>query len=272
MQFATINGTTLHYRTDGDAGDRPLVAFVNSLGTDFRIWDDVVSRLADDFALLRYDMRGHGLSGIGEPPYTIADHAADLAALLAHVGADDVIVCGISAGGQIALSLAARRPQLVRGLVLCDTAHRIGDRTFWNARIAAIEQAGIGSIAGAILGRWFAPSFAAERPAQLAGFRAMLCRQPADGYVGTAIAVRDCDLTDIARRIGCPTLCLVGEHDLSTPPALVRSLAALIPGAGYEIIAGAGHLPCVECPTALAEHIRAFVAGLEMESISHVTE
>jgi len=272
VQFATLNGITLHYRATGDFRRQPTIVFANSLGTDFRIWDDVVTGLSADFATLLYDARGHGLSGVGRTPYTIDDHVTDLAALLDHVGTRQAVICGLSAGGQIAIGLAARLPALVQALILCGTAPKIGDRAFWNARIAAIGQAGIASIAEAILARWFAPTFAAEHPAVFAGCRAMLCRQPADGYVASAAAVRDGDLTAASMQITCPTLCLVGEHDQSTSPDIVRALADLVPGAGYAVIPGAGHLPCIERPAVLAEHIRTFVAGLEMESMSHAPE
>ncbi|TIO60197.1 MAG: 3-oxoadipate enol-lactonase, partial [Mesorhizobium sp.] len=59
-----------------------------------------------------------------------------------------------------------------------------------------------------------------------------------------------------------PTLCIVGDQDGSTPPDLVRSLADLIPGARFEVIRGAGHIPCIEQPDALVALIRAFVASL----------
>jgi len=271
VQFVTLNGVSLHYRTVGDVRARPPIAFVNSLGTDFRIWDDVVARLGRDFAALTYDKRGHGLSGLGTPPYRMDDHAADLAALLDHVGARQAIVCGVSMGGQVAMALSAMRPDLVAALVLCDTAPRIGDDAFWNARIAAIERGGLTAIVDGVMERWFAPSFRRPENPTYAGYRAMFCRQPTDGYIGSCVAVREADLTAAAKRINVPAVCIVGENDGSTPPALVRSLADLIPGARYEIIRGAGHLPCVEQPAALADIIRTFAAGLEMESMSHVT-
>ena len=270
MQFVTLNGVSLHYRTVGDVRARPLIAFVNSLGTDFRIWDDVVARLGSDFGAVLYDERGHGLSSIGTPPYRMDDHAADLAALIDHVGAQRAILCGVSMGGQVAMALSALRPDLVAALVLCDTAPRIGDDVFWNARIAAIDRGGLAAIVDGVMERWFAASFRSSDNALYIGCRAMFARQPADGYIGSCIAVREAELTAAARRIKMPTVCVVGENDGSTPPALVRSLADLIPGARYEIISGAGHLPCVEQPAALAEIVRTLAAGLEMESMSHV--
>jgi 3-oxoadipate enol-lactonase len=87
----------------------------------------------------------------------------------------------------------------------------------------------------------------------------MLVRQSVDGYVAACEAIRDADFTEAARGIDVPTLCVVGDQDGSTPPDLVLSLARLVPGAHYEVIAGAGHIPCVEQPETLTAMIRAFV-------------
>ena len=89
-----------------------------------------------------------------------------------------------------------------------------------------------------------------------------MTRQALAGYVGTCVAIRNADFTDAARRIEVPTLCVVGDQDGSTPPDLVRSLADLIPGARFEIIRNAGHIPCIEQPEALVALIRGFVASL----------
>jgi len=270
VQFANLNGVTLHYALTGDPRRRPLIALANSLGTDLRMWDEVIARLSAGYALLRFDVRGHGLSGTGTPPYRIADHAADLGALIRHVGARRAMLCGVSMGGQIALALAAGQPGLISGLMLADTADRIGDDAFWNARIAAIEKGALSSIVDPIMERWFSPAFrTADNPAY-AGYRTMFCRQPVDGYIGSCIAVRDATLTDAARRIRVPTICVVGEQDASTPPALVRALADLVSGARYATIPNAGHLACVEQPEAFAELLHEFAAGLVTESMSHV--
>jgi 3-oxoadipate enol-lactonase len=89
--------------------------------------------------------------------------------------------------------------------------------------------------------------------------RNMLTRTPAAGYVATCVALRDSDLTPAARGLRVPTLCVAGSHDGSTPPELVRALAALAPGAIYHEIEGAGHLPCLQTPQALAERLVAFL-------------
>ncbi|WP_340119437.1 3-oxoadipate enol-lactonase [Pelagibius sp. 7325] len=261
MDFRALNGVVLHLQDLGEA-DKPALVFANSLGTDFRIWDDVVARLAESFRIVLYDKRGHGLSELGDPPYSLDDHVGDLAALLDDLAIGDAtgraVVCGLSVGGLIAQGLTMARPDLVAGLVLADTAHKIGTAEMWGQRMAAIEDGGIASIADGILERWFTEDFRESDPIALTGWHAMLTRTPKAGYLGTCAALRDSDLTEQAREIAVPTLCVVGEEDGATPPALVKQLADLIPGARYEVIAGAGHLPCIEQPDVLADLILDF--------------
>lgn len=257
MAFGLFNHQVLHFRDENARQPRTIV-FANSLGTDFRIWDDVVARLADRWRILRYDLRGHGLSDAPPAPYSIDDHIADLTALLEARKVDHAAVVGLSVGGMIAQGLAARRRDLVQALVLCDTAHRIGTADMWNARIEAIRKGGLASIADAILERWFSITFRKARAGDLAGYRNMLVRTPVEGYVGTCAALRDADLTSEVRGLAQPALCLVGEQDGATPPDLVRSLSALVPRAGFEIVPSAGHLPCIEQPDILAARVEAF--------------
>jgi 3-oxoadipate enol-lactonase len=262
VQFAQINDIALHYQTIGGPAGKPVIVFANSLGTDFRIWRDVIVRLAGDFPIVTYDKRGHGLSDIGAAPDSIETHVDDLIGLLDHLAVKDAIICGLSVGGLIAQGLYKRRPDLVRALILCDTAHKIGTPDIWNGRITAIETNGIDTIADAILERWFTPSFRSAHALALAGYRNMLIRQPVAGYTTLCAAIRDADYTLAAGRITVPTICIVGDQDGSTPPDLVLSMAKLIPGARYEVIKDAGHIPCVEQPEILTEILRAFIDTL----------
>lgn len=269
MQFVRINDVTIHYQVIGATAEKPVLVFANSLGTDFRIWRDVIVRLAGDFAILLYDKRGHGLSDIGQVPYAIEDHATDLAGLLDFLSVRNAFICGLSVGGLIAQSLYLRRPDLVRALILCDTAHKIGTPEMWNARIAAVEANGIASIVDPVMERWFTPAFRRPENAAFAGYCNMLERQPATGYTATCAAIRDADFTEAAKRIAVPTICIVGDQDGSTPPDLVLSTAKLIPGARYEVIRDAGHIPCVEQPEALTAVIRAFINVVQSGEKAH---
>jgi len=262
MSFAQLGGVTVHYRLRQGRVGAPTVVFSNSLGTDFRIWDALLAELGDSIASLCYDQRGHGLSDIGPTPYRIEDHAGDLIELASHLGIAKTVICGLSVGGLIAQAVYKLKPGLVAGIVLCDTAAKIGTTELWNARIKVIEDDGIAAIAGPILERWFTQSFRSETNPEFVGCRNMLVRCPAAGYAGTCAALRDADYTADAPNIRVPVLCVVGDHDGSTPPDMVKATADLIPGAQFSVIAGAGHIPCIEQPKALADLVRQFLASI----------
>ncbi len=263
MQFASLNGVVLHYQVVAAPNDRPTIVFANSLGTDFRIWRDVIIRLVGEAGFVMYDKRGHGLSTTGPTPYAIDDHIGDLEALLDHLGVTKAIICGLSVGGMIAMGLASKRRDLVKALILCDTAPKIGTAAIWNDRIAAIEANGIASVSDMILERWFTKEFRSPGSAELDGYRMMLNRQDPAGYVSTCAAIRDADLTEKARALKLPVACIVGAEDGSTPPSLVAEMARTIPGALYDVIPACGHIPCVERPVELTDIIRGFIGGLD---------
>lgn len=261
MQFAYLNGVTLHYQVIGAPEDKPTLVFANSLGSDFRIWRDVIVRFVGEASIITYDKRGHGLSDLGDSQ-TMDDHVADLAALLDHLGQQHAIICGLSVGGQIAQGLYHERPDLVGALILCNTGLKVGTPELWNMRIEAVEAKGIAAISDDILARWFTKNFHEERKSELQGYANMLTRSPAKGYQGTCAALRDTDLTALAGNIDVPTICIAGDQDGSTPPAVVREMAHAIPNAFYEEIRSCAHIPCVEQPDLLSEIMKAFLAKL----------
>jgi len=252
MRFMKANGLVIHCLDRGRRDGPPLV-FINSLGTDFRIWNEVAEILAPDFRIIVYDKRGHGLSESGPDKSDMADYASDLAALLDSVGVGRATIVGLSIGGLIAQELYRQSPERVAALVLCDTAVKIGTDEVWDQRIAQVERGGIEAIADSVLERWFSADFRSVRSTELAGMRAMLTRTPRQGYLAACGALKRADLRPYAGRIRAPTLCLVGDEDGSTPVALVKETSALIPGSRFEIIEGAGHLPNVEKPKTIAE-------------------
>jgi 3-oxoadipate enol-lactonase len=262
MKFAAINGLSIHYRYIDAGIGKPLIVFSNSLATDFRIWQDCVDDLAGDFSILLYDKRGHGLSSLGNPPYVIDDHVNDLIGLMDHLGLSGAAIVGLSVGGLIAQGVCHARPDLVSGLVLCDTAAKIGTETMWNDRIAIARDGGLAALVDANMQRWFSPGFHHGRPTDLGGFVAMFTRTPVEAYIGTGMAIRDADFRSKASSILVPTICVVGDQDGATPPELVESTAKLIPGAKFEVIKDAGHIPCAEQPGAVISIIRQMMATI----------
>jgi 3-oxoadipate enol-lactonase len=258
MRFAEHNGLLTHFAIEG-APFQPTVVFANSLGTDLRAWNAMVALLGPRVRTLRYDMRGHGLSSLGGASPSMHDLAADLAALMDAVAVRHAVVVGLSIGGMVAQALAAARPDLVRALVLSDTAARIGDVALWQARIDAVTAGGMAALTDGVIARWFPPAVQARDPMLVDGMRMMLLRTSPQGYAALCGALRDADLTSATAALTLPTLCVCGSDDLATTPTIVQGLAALISGARYVEIAGSGHLPPVDAPAETARAIEAFL-------------
>ncbi len=248
MPFVRAGDSVVYYDLAGPR-DAPVVAFGNSLGTNVHVWDDVFESFLPRFRVLRFDMRGHGLTDEGAAP-SIADLADDVAALLDALEIGRVRFVGLSIGGMIGQRLAAAHPDRVEALVLCATANRIGTPDVWNGRIATVRASGMAALAEGVLGRWFTPATHAERPELVRGFANMLVRTPPGGYAGACAAIRDADLSADDARIACPTLVIAGAEDAVTPPADAFVLEAAIADARAVVIDGAAHIVPAERPAA----------------------
>lgn len=257
MRIAQFQTADIHWREDGDPRGQPVV-FANSLGTDLRLWDKVVERLGGlGLRLIRYDKRGHGLSSCPEPPYAMETLVDDAEQLLDHLEIRTCVFVGLSIGGMIGQALASRQPARLRGLVLADTAVRMGEPAMWQDRIARIREGGLESIADAIMQRWFCAAFL--ETAEAAAWRTMLTRTPAEGYIGCCEAIAAANLTETTAGLRLPVLGLAGAEDLASPPEIVRATTALVPGSRYIEIDRAGHLPCVEQPDVFSSHLIKFL-------------
>ncbi|MEZ4622683.1 MAG: 3-oxoadipate enol-lactonase [Caldilineaceae bacterium] len=261
MNFASIGDIAFHY-TYRPAQTGPTLVFLNSLGSDLRIWQEVIARLPAHLGILCFDQRGHGLSDAPSGPYTLPQLAADLRGLLNHLVLRQVVLVGVSVGGMIAQQFALSDPERVRGLVLCDTGARIATADYWSERATAVRRGGLAPLAHLILARWVSGDYGERHPAAHRGYANMLVRTPAEGYAATCDALRDGDLRVQVSAIQVPTLVLCGADDLATPPTLGEELAAAIPHARFALIANAGHIPALEEPDAVAAHIRSFLEGL----------
>ncbi len=245
MHALRLNWGHVHYRDDGASGGRPIV-FLNSLGTDLRMWDALLPELPRDCRFIRLDKRGHGLSALCGDRFSVDDLAADVLALLDHLQVAQAIFVGCSVGGLIAQAIAATAPERVRALVLSNTAGRIGTDESWRDRIAQVGSKGLAAMSDGVMERWFAPTFRAHPDCAL--WWTLLARSDPDGYAGCCEAIAAADYRDGLTAITAPTLVIAGGYDGATPPDLVLDMAEHIPGARAHVIAEAGHLPAIEAP------------------------
>lgn len=244
-------------------GQGPVIVLSHALALDRHMWDAVSAELAPRFTVVRYDTRGHGQAPASASAYTMDDLAEDAAALIRSLGKGPVVFAGLSMGGMVGQALAARHPELLRGLVVVNSAAHYADRSLWDSRIAAVQRTGMPAVADGSLDRWLSPAFrqTAEGQAAAERLRERLLDTDTLGYVQACEAIASMDLREGNRRITTPTLIVAGRQDLATPVALSQAMAADIAGSQLVEI-DAAHISAVENPHALAQAIIGWAATL----------
>jgi 3-oxoadipate enol-lactonase len=237
----------------------PLV-LCHAFPLDRRMWSAALVELRSDAELVTVDLCGLGESEGGHSAPSIEGAADDVAALLDGLGLDRAVVGGVSMGGYVALAMAARHPDRLRGLVLADTraaADTPEQRAARDAAIARIAAEGTRAYIAELVPRLVAPSSLAARQMALA----LGGLQSTSAVAGALAALRDRpDRTPTLAAIAVPTTVIVGSEDTVTPPEEARRLAAAIPGATLVELTGVGHLSPLEAPAEFAAALRSLLA------------
>ena len=250
------DGTAIHVQTDGP-GDGPVVMFANSLGTTLELWDPILPYLTEGLRLVRYDMRGHGRSDVPEGAYTMGQLVSDAEAVCDALELKDVMFVGLSVGGMVAQGLAVKRPELVRAIVLSNTAAKIGNPQLWADRIRFVGSNGMEAASDSVMQRWFGKDFYGTP--EMEPWQEMLITTPPTGYTGVCAAISGTDFYTPTSGLRIPCLGIAGTEDGATPPDLVRETVDLIPGSQFALMRRAGHLPCVEQPEEYAGLLNDFL-------------
>ena len=263
VQRLTLNGVNLAVEVRGAEG--PCILFVHGYPFDHTIWQYQVSHL-EGCRRIAPDLRGMGLSDAPDLGYSMTTYADDMVALLDTLGIDKAVLCGLSMGGYVALALARRWPERLSGLVLMDTRAEPDSaegRRGRDSQAALARERGAAAVADAMLPKLFGDPDVTHSPEAMR-VRRMIERTPVAGIAGALAAMRDRpDSSDLLPALGSiPVLVAVGEHDRITPAADAEAMAAAIPGARFEVILGAGHIPPLERPAEttalLADFLRQF--------------
>jgi 3-oxoadipate enol-lactonase len=227
-----------------------MIVFLHGAGCTSEIF---AAQLAAFPGSVAVQLPGHGVPGA---PETIAALADAVGAEIQERNARDVVLCGSSMGGGIALELALRRGEHLRGVVLLDS----GAKLRVSRQILESLELDFDS-AAQTLARLF---FLEPTTARVNGAVAMM------QSVGQAQTLRDfraCDAFDVTSRLGeirVPLLALAGEADVLTPPKFAQFVADRVDGAQARILPGAGHLPMIEQPAETNAALRAFVTQLSL--------
>ena len=246
MAFVQVNGIQLHYTIDGRQG--PWITLSHSLACNSSAWDAQVDLLKNDFRVLRFDTRGHGMSSAPEGPYTLEQLAEDVHGLFKHLGIAKTHWMGISMGGMIGQTYALAHPGVFESLILVDSTSRRPPQaaTMWGERIRIAQTEGMQALVESTLSRWFTPAYRASQPEVMARIGQGILETPVNGFCGCCEAISKIDLLDRLHEIHCPSLIMVGEHDHGTPPEMSRLMHQNIVGSEFVIIPDAAHIASIE--------------------------
>ena len=274
MPLLTIGNTPCYYRLSG-GDDRPVLMLSHSLGQDHGMWDAQAADLSAHFRVLRYDIRGHGASGVVPGDYRIEQLGADALALADALGIEGFAFCGLSLGGMIGQWLATHAPDRVTAVVLANTSAR-ADADKMETRRQTVLSAGMAAVADAVMGRFFSARLLADSPPAVAEARRTLLATDPVGYAGCCAAIRDMDQTPALGTIRCPILIISGDLDVSLPwTGHGEVLARGISGATVVHLAAA-HLSNIEKPRSFTAALQRFLlpadeavheAGLRMRRL-----
>jgi pimeloyl-ACP methyl ester carboxylesterase len=257
MTAATPLGPLTH-RVEGDAG--PPVVLLNGGMMTFPAWEPVVARLRPGHRVLLSDFRGQLLSP-GEGPADLAGHAADVAALLDHLGWESSHLIGVSFGAEVAVELAAAAPDRVRSLVVVTAMDRETPEFRQGNELMRAVLADV--LAGGERGRFYdvlvegiySQRYRAAEAATLAVRRAQVDQLPLAWFAGVdrlLAAIEGFDLTPRLAAIRCPALAVLAADDRVMDPERSRALATAL-GAEVALHPTSGHALVVEDPAWLAE-------------------
>jgi 3-oxoadipate enol-lactonase / 4-carboxymuconolactone decarboxylase len=240
-----ISGGRLHYRVDGPDDGAPVL-LINSLGSTLDLWAAQVEAWSSTYRVIRYDTRGHGQSSSPRGEYSIDDLGQDAVRVLDAVGAESAYVCGISLGGLTAMWLGIHQPSRVRGLIIANTAARVGTPQRWIDRAEKVRKEGMTAIADLAMTTSFTPWFRERQPDVVARFHRMVASTDPDGYVGCCAALRDADLRPDLERIQTVAIVVAGEHDTTTTRDDAEVIYSKLHSANLLTLPAA-HLTNVEC-------------------------
>lgn len=260
--FIYIKDVPFWYVDEGNRNAMPVI-FVHGFPFSHEMWSEQLALVSRDYRAIAYDVRGHGKSYVGEAQFTIEHHVDDLIELMDLWNVENAVIVGLSMGGYISLRALERNPERFRAAVLCDTRSEADTNEGKLKRfesMKAVRAHGSEVFAEAFVKNVFAPETFTTKPHTVQQIKKIIAATPPLSIAGTllALAART-DTTPSLGKIAVPTLILVGEKDVTTPPAASQAMHEKIRGSEMHVIPGAAHMSNLENPEEFNRHLLAFL-------------
>lgn len=243
-----------------DQGSGDPVVLVHNLEADHTIFDGVARALAQDYRVVRYDLRGHGRTNRGNRAPSLQTLANDLGSLLTELGIGHAHLVGQSIGGMVLFEFVVTS-NAVAGTVAIFSSVAWTDAA-WDQRYATraelVELEGMASVASDVALRSLGVTTLRESPELQSYYRDQLLRAQQDGYAWACRAMRNFDFRPVLSHLAWPTMIAAGDEDVITTVDHARGVASMIPGAVSRHVPASGHVPSLEQPIAMVQVLRSW--------------
>jgi len=251
--------------TFDDIGSGLPVVFLHGFPLNRTMWDPQVGALVAECRCIPIDFRGLGESSAA-PPYSMDRYADDVVAVLDTLQIERAVVVGLSMGGYVAFAMWRRHRDRVRAFVLADTrstADTVETVARRHALIEVAETQGSTAVANMQIAGLVGKTTRDKRPDIYDSIHRMMAQTPPEGIIGALQAmIERPDSTPTCATVDVPTLIVVGEEDVLTPPKDARDLQRSIRGSRLEVLRQAGHLSNLERPAAFNTVVSEFLGSL----------
>jgi len=242
-------------RTEGEG---PALVLGPSLGTSTALWDPAVPALRNRFGLLAWDLPGHGESPVAREGFTMGELADAVVDAADEAGIEQFFYAGVSIGGAVALELALRHPERVKGVAVICSAAVLGTPEGWQARAASVRAQGTPMLVSASAARWFAPGTIARKPEITSRLLHTLSDADDESYALCCEALAGYDVRERLGEIDVPVISIAGAEDPVATPEDAALIASSVRNGQSLTLTDVAHLAPSEAPQQTAEALIRF--------------
>lgn len=265
LRFGFFNSEGLKIRYFEAGKGEPLI-LIHGLGESIECWTFQLETFATKYRVIALDLRGFGMSEIPQE-VSFEGFANDVKNLMEHLNIKTANILGISMGSVVCLEFYKKYSDRVRSLILANPFYKILEegRALYEERLKLLKSGTMEDVAN------FAANISFyQRREDLKDFqRTIIKRNNKEYYMKVTLEIGKIDYEDVLQTIEVPTLIIVAEFDITTPPEIGKKMAEIIPNAELRMIKNAAHLARMEKFEEFNKYILDFLEALKDRSMEH---